>query len=63
MKSNGKQLQNELSQFQQVATETSHSVYNEQFIAVGILVFLLLVIEFLLLDIVLPFYKRFHLFE
>ena len=58
-----KQLQNELSQFQQVATETSLSVYNEQFIAVGILVFLLLIIEFLLLDIVLPFYKRFHLFE
>lgn len=57
------QLQAEFSQLQHAETETSYSVYNEQFIAVGILLLILLVVEFLLLDSVLPIYKRFHFFE
>jgi Ca-activated chloride channel family protein len=58
-----KQLQTELSQLQQAESEMTYSVYNEQFVAVGILVLLLLVIEFILLDTILPIYKRFHFFE
>lgn len=57
------QLQEDLSKLQQAESETSYSIYNEQFVAFGILVLTLLLIEFLLLDTVLPFYKRFHLFE
>lgn len=56
-------LQAEFSQLQQTESETTYSTYNEQFIAIGILVLLLLIFEFLLLDSVLPIYKRFHLFR
>lgn len=58
-----KQLTDEISQLQHAESQSSYSVYNEQFVAVAILVFILLILEFLLLDIVHPLYKRFHLFE
>lgn len=58
-----KQLQTEIAQLQHAESETTYSVYNEQFTAVGILALLLLIFEFLLLDIVHPLYKRFHLFD
>ena len=57
------QLTTELSKLQHAESESVYSVYNEQFVGVAILVLLLLIIEFLLLDTVHPFYKRFHLFE
>ncbi len=57
------QLHEEISRLQHAESQTTYSAYSEQFIAVGILALILLLTEFLLLDIVHPIYKRFHLFE
>ena len=58
-----KQLQAECSKLQQAESTATYSVYNEQFVAVGILVFILLIVEFLLLDTVHPWYRRLRIFE
>lgn len=57
------QLQAEFSKLQQAESTATYSVYNEQFVAVGILVFFLLIVEFLLLDTVHPWYRRLRIFE
>ena len=57
------QLQAECSKLQQAESTATYSVYNEQFVAVGILVFFLLIVEFLLLDTVHPWYRRLRIFE
>ena len=57
------QLLSEFSKLQHAESNVTYSVYNEQFVAVGILVLLLLIIEYLLLETVHPWYRRFHIFE
>ena len=57
------QLQADFSKLKHAESNTTYSVYNEQFVAVGILVFLLLLVEFLLLDTVHPWYRRLRIFE
>jgi Ca-activated chloride channel family protein len=57
------QLQAEIEKMQKDEAESSFTVYNEQFMAVALLAFILLFIEFVLLDTVLPLYHKGKLFS
>ena len=57
------QLASEIEKMQKDDSESSFTVYNEQFVAVALIAFILLLVEFLLLDTVLPFYRKANFFS
>ncbi len=56
-------LLSEIEKMQKSESENSSMVYNEQFVAMALLAFIFLFIEFLLLDTVNPLYRRIKLFS
>ena len=56
-------LQAEIEQMQKTESENSYAVYNEQFVAMALLAFILLIVEFMLLDTVNPVYRKIKLFS
>lgn len=56
-------LQAEIEQMQKAESESSYTSYNEQFVAMALIAFILLLIEFLLLDTVNPVYRKIKLFS
>lgn len=56
-------LLSEIEKMQKSESESASMVYNEQFVAIALLVFVFLFIEFMLLDTVNPLYRKTKLFS
>ncbi len=56
-------LLTEIEKMQKSESESASMVYNEQFVAIALLIFVILFIEFMLLDTVNPLYRKTKLFS